>query len=113
MATTSTASRTACTSWGVMWTLPRGMGHLPPSSSRPAERHHRRAVSPFVRCPGADLGDATVRPQMLAHGLAQTAGAVAMDHPHLLAGGEERLIEIGVELLQRRLHPQADQVDLP
>ena len=43
---------------------------------------------------------------------AELAGAVAVDHPHLLAGGEQRLVEIGVELLQRRLHPHADQVDL-
>src|SRR5436309_4240354 len=127
MPTMSVASRTACTSWGVSWTLPRDMGRSASSSYRytlpqipglgqrlstPAQGDDRRSVASLVGLAGAQVRDPGVGPQVLAHRLAQAPGAVAVDHPHLPARGEERLVEVGVERLQGRLDPLADEVDL-
>ena len=49
---------------------------------------------------------------MLADGLTQPAGAVAVHHPDLFPGGQESAVDVGVQLLQGRLDPLADQVDL-
>src|SRR6476469_2159356 len=120
MDTMSTASRTACTSCGVRLTLPRGIGFLSSrtietetiyslDTLRAAKGDHRRAVPTLVGSAGADLGDSPVPTQALADGLAQAPRAVAVDHPHLFARGEEGAVDVGFELLQRRLHPHADQ----
>src|SRR6266545_5993981 len=105
----SAASRTACTSWGVIWTLPRVMARFTFSG---AQSDHGRAVAPLVGSSGADRRDSGVAAQVVPHGLAQASGAVAVDHTDLATVRQERLIEITVELLQGWLDPLADQVDL-
>src|SRR5205807_7339862 len=101
MATMSTASRTAWTSCGVRLTLPKGM--LGESKQRAlaahfwsrgagtvSQGHHRGAVAALVRGAGMRLLHRGVAPQMLADRLAQPAGAMAVDHPHLAPRRQQR-----------------------
>src|ERR1700724_2802905 len=77
-----------------------------------AQGHHRRAVAALVRGAGMRFPDRGVAPQVLADRLAQAAGAVAVDHPHLAPRGQQCAVEIAVELLEGGLDAHADQVDL-
>src|SRR6185295_855857 len=77
-----------------------------------AEGDDRRAVAPLVGLPDAQVRDRPVAAEVVAHGVAELAGAVAVDDPDLAVRPAERLIEVGVESLQRRLDALADQVDL-
>src|SRR3984893_19314190 len=112
----STASRTACTSWGVSWVFWNAMelqgGARLLRALWPAQLHHGGAVASLVVGAGAHRGHGGMRAQVAADGLPQTAGAMAVHHPHLGARGEQRPVEVGVELDQRRLDALADEVDL-
>src|SRR5690606_15037388 len=76
----------------------------------PPQGHDGRAVAAFVRGSGALRADRRVAAQVIAHRLLELAGAVAVDHAELLAGGEKRPVQVVVQAFQGRLDPLAEKV---
>ena len=71
----------------------------------------RRPVPALVLSPASDPAHARVLGQRLAHRTTERAGADAVDDDDLVEPGQQRIVEVGIQSLDRGLDPLAVKVE--